>query len=169
MEIVKILLIFTIIFAATSLGVKKAKKYENRERILRESITFFKNLKSEIKYMLSSLPNAIESARVNLDTGLKDVMGLIGTSILQNKIDNNMVFENVNIIDELTFYDKQIIANGVSMLGSSDVEGQENIIENTVDMLMNQYVEAKELRQKNCKLYKTVGIAAGIIIAILFV
>ena len=119
--------------------------------------------------MLSSLPNAIESARVNLDTGLKDVMGLIGTSILQNKIDNNIVFENVNIIDELTFYDKQIIANGVSMLGSSDVEGQENIIENTVDMLMNQYVEAKELRQKNCKLYKTVGIAAGIIIAILFV
>lgn len=169
MELIKILAVLTIIFAFAMLGIKKAKRYENREKILRESITFFKNLKSEIKYMLSSLPNAIESARVNLDTGLKDVMGLIGTSILENKADSGIVFENVNIIDELTFYDKQIIANGVSMLGSSDVEGQENIIENTVDMLMNQYVEAKELRQKNSKLYKTVGIATGIMIAILFV
>lgn len=169
MVVLKLLLVLTIIGCSTMLGIKKSKKYVIRERVLREAITFFKKLETEIKYMMTTLPNAIESARINLNSSLKDVLGVIGTDMLDGKHEFDLVFSNMDTITEILPYDKQLITNGIVSLGSSDVNSQINIIENTVDMLNSQYTEAKDDRQKNFKLYRTVGLVTGIVIAILFV
>lgn len=169
MVILKLVLASGIVICGTLIGIRKAKRFENREKILRESITFFKTLKTEIKYMMTTLPNAIESARVNLVTSLKDSMGAISVSMLNGDISEHSISSNVENIDELLPYDKQVITNGIHMLGSSDIESEINIVDNTIDLLINQYVEAKDIRQKNSKLYKTVGLVMGVMIAVIFI
>lgn len=169
MIIFKLVLTSGIIICATILGIQKSKKFENREKILRESVTFFKILKTEIKYMVSTLPNAIESARVNLTTALRDCLGVISVGMLDGNISEALISQNIDSINDLLSYDKQLITNGIYMLGSSNIESEINIVDNTIDLLINQYVEAKDIRQKNSKLYKTVGLVTGIMIAILFV
>lgn len=169
MVVLKLILASGIVICGALIGIRKAKKFENREKILRESITFFKTLKTEIKYMMSTLPNAIESARVNLVTSLKDSMGAISVSMLDGDISEYGISRNVENIDELLPYDKQVITNGIYTLGSSDIESEINIVDNTIDLLINQYVEAKDIRQKNSKLYKTVGLVMGVMIAVIFI
>lgn len=169
MILLKLILTSGIVICATIIGIRKAKRFENREKILREGITFFKILKTEIKYMVNTLPNAIESARINLSSILKDCLGIISVKMLEGNISEALISDSIDEINDLLAYDKQLITSGIYMLGSANIESEINLVDNTIDLLINQYVEAKEIRKKNSKLYKTVGLVTGIMIAILFV
>ena len=52
-------------------------------------------------------------------------------------------------------------------LGRSDIDGQINIIQNGIKVLENQIIEASDIKNKNSKLYKTVGIITGVMIVII--
>ena len=53
------------------------------------------------------------------------------------------------------------------MLGNTDVEGQVSQIELTQNVLQEQIKLAQEERKKNSKLYRTLGLASGLTIAII--
>lgn len=62
------------------------------------------------------------------------------------------------------------IINGLSkMLGSMDLEGQINNIELISEFLNNQITEATVEKNKNEKMYKTLGVSIGLAIAIILV
>lgn len=169
MLVLKVILALAIIAICTAIGIIKSKKYESREYILREAIILFNGIKNEISYTLTPLPNAIESVRQNMKTSLKDVMGAISYELLQyNSKSETVVNELTNII-ELTPYDVQVISNGIISLGKTDASGQMGIIEMTCETLQTQLEDSIELKKKNSKLYKTVGIAMGLMIAIVFI
>ena len=169
MIILKVVIALGIIFLCGYLGIRKSKKYETREHVLREAITMFYGIENEIKYMLYSLPNAIEATRQNLNTSLKDVMGSIGVELLKYNVSSATISNELERLIELTSYDKQVIFYGITNLGNSDVEGQMGVIQNTVSILESQLEEATKEKQKNSKLYKTVGIATGLMIVIIFI
>lgn len=169
MEIIKWILSILVVIVSAALGLNKSKKFVEREHILSESITLFKRLQNEIVYLLSPLPNAIESARINLNTQLKDVVGSIGLSILQGSFNLHSVEMELSALFQLTQYDKQIIASGLVSLGMSDVSSQIGIIANTIELLEAQKNDAREEKVKNSKLYKTVGLISGIMLAIIFI
>lgn len=158
-----------VVIVSAALGLNKSKKFVEREHILSESITLFKRLQNEIVYLLSPLPNAIESARINLNTQLKDVVGSIGLSILKGSFNLHSVEMELNALFQLTQYDKQIIASGLVSLGMSDVSSQIGIIANTIELLESQKNDAREEKVKNSKLYKTVGLISGVMLAIIFI
>lgn len=158
-----------VVIVSAALGLNKSKKFVEREHILSESITLFKRLQNEIVYLLSPLPNAIESARINLNTQLKDVVGSIGLSILQGSFNLHSVEMELSALFQLTQYDKQIIASGLVSLGMSDVSSQIGIIANTIELLEAQKNDAREEKVKNSKLYKTVGLISGVMLAIIFI
>ena len=158
-----------VVIVSAALGLNKSKKFVEREYILSESITLFKRLQNEIVYLLSSLPNAIESARINLNTQFKDVVGSIGLSILQGDFNLNSVEMELSTLFQLTQYDRQIIASGLVSLGMSDVSSQVGIIANTIELLEAQKNDAREEKVKNSKLYKTIGLISGVMIAIIFI
>lgn len=165
----KLIIAISIIIICTMLGMSKSKKYESREHILRESIMLFKGIENEIKYSLSTVPNAIEMVRQNMHTRLKDVLGSISYNMLKGNISSQDIsFELDNLI-ELTSYDKQVITQGLSMLGKSDVEGEIGVISLAISNLENQLGEAIESKKKNSKLYKTIGMATGLMLAIVFI
>lgn len=158
-----------VVIISTVLGLNKSKKFVEREYIISESITFFKRMQNEIVYLLSPLPNALEASRMNLKTELKDVIGSIGCSILQGNFNITSVEKELSKLSELTQYDRQIISSGLVTLGKADVSSQIGIISNTIELLEAQKLDARDEKVKNSKLYKTVGLISGVMIAIIFI
>lgn len=165
----KIILVMCVVTIPTLIGLNKAKNYAKRESVLRDSITFFKRLQTEIEYNLTNLPNAIEEARQDLTEEIKYVLGNISMAILDGSYSDILV---VNLVDSLTFlqpYDKQVITKGITSLGKSDVTSQINIISCAVANLIELVPEAKEEKVRNSKLYRTVGLVAGLMLAIIVI
>lgn len=171
MIILKIALAITIIGITTYLGILKSKRLYDREYILREMVSFLIGVQNEIKYCLSLLPNAYEAARMGLKTNLKYAIGNIAVDMLKDEefaVDRSIV-DNISNIDGLTVYDKNIISSTLKNLGKSNVEGQINIIQNSISTLQNQIKEANEVKLKSSKMYRTIGMLSGLIIVVLFV
>lgn len=165
----KLIIAVLIVGTCGVIGLKKSKKYESREYILREAINLFKGLENEIKYTLATIPNAIESCRMNMKTSLKEIMGAVSYELLQYNSSGENITNEISKLEELTPYDKQVIASGIIELGKTDVEGQVAVINMTCSTLENQLADSIEDKKKNSKLYKTVGLATGLMIAIIFI
>ena len=169
MLVLKVLVALAIVVICTLIGIRKSKKYESREYILREAVMLFKGLKNEINYTLTPIPNAIEVVRQNMKTNLKDVMGAVSFELLKYNVSNEVVTGEIARLTELTPYDRQVISSGIISLGKTDVEGQMGVINMTCNTLESQLADSIEAKKKNSKLYKTVGIATGLMIAIVFI
>lgn len=172
MIVIKIIISVFIVILTAYIGAYKAMKLKQRERILREMVTFLKLVGNEIKYMMNILPNAYEIARQKLNTELKVKIGQIVVDMLDS---NNITYiegsieKNISEIESLDKYDKDIIISTLKNLGRSDIDGQMNIIQNTINILENQISEANENKRTNSKLYRTIGIIAGLMLVIIFI
>lgn len=169
MLVLKLLIAIAIVVTCTALGILKSKRYESREYILREAVALFEGMKNEINYTLTPIPNAIEAVRQNMKTPLREVMGAVSFELLQYNVSNEGITNEISRLEELTPYDRQIISNGIISLGKTDVDGQIGVINMSVNTLKNQLDESIEEKKKNSKLYKTVGLAMGLMIAIVFI
>lgn len=165
----KLFLAICIVVFAAIVGIRKAKYYEEREQVIRDSILLFNRVENDIKYNLTILPNAIESARQGLNSKLKDVLGSIVISLLEYNHSDSTIVQEINSLDCLKPYDKQIISQGIISLGNADKETQINLINGTIATLNEIVSEAKEEKIKNAKLYRTVGIVTGLMLAIVIV
>ena len=172
MFVVKFGICIGIVVICSILGMKKSKKYEIREHMIQDFITTFRSIQNDIRYMLTSLPDALEKVRHGLNTGIKDTLGAISVAMMSSaNIDdmNKKINEEINKLYELKSYDKEIVYQGLSNLGKSDSETQLGIIEACIVNLSNQLNEATEEKTKNFKLYRTLGTAIGLMIAIVFI
>ncbi|MBR6689325.1 MAG: stage III sporulation protein AB [Clostridia bacterium] len=158
-----------LVIACSMIGIIKSRSFENREHILRESIFLFKGIENEIKFSLTTIPNAIEVVRQRMNTYLKDVLGSISLILLEANATDEKILNELDKLTSLTTYDKQIILTGITSLGTSDIAGEEGIINITISSLENELNDAIESKKKNSKMYKTVGLATGLIIAIILV
>lgn len=168
----KIIIGALIVVVTTYIGFLVAKKLQKREETLRETILFFDMVENEIRYMLNVLPNAYESARQRLKGDLKIVIGQIVVDMLASdnyELSGKTISSNINLLKELTSYDKEVIISTLKNLGRSDVDAQVNILENAKRTIQVQIDEAIEYKNKNSKLYKAVGTIAGMMIVIILV
>lgn len=169
MLIFKILISSLVVCLCGVIGIRKAKKYESREYILREAISLFKGIENEITYTLTPIPNAIESVRCSMKTRLKDILGAVSYELMQYNVSDINIVSEISKLDELTPYDKQLISAGIIELGKTDVEGQIAKINMTCRGLENQLNDSIEDKKKNSKVYKTVGFATGLMLAVVFI
>ena len=172
MFIIKFGICILIVVICTFIGIKKSKVYEIRERKLLDFITVFKSIENDIKYMLISLPDALEKIRHTLNTDIKDVLGAISVYMMSEKdvtSCNKKINEEIAGIYELNSYDKELVYQSIISLGKADVDTQISIIQNTVTNLSSQLENATSEKNKNFKLYRTLGTAVGLMIAIVFI
>lgn len=171
MIFVKIIIAIVILFITSYIGIEMAGALKSREEILTDMITFLRLVKNEMMYMLNSLPVAYEMSRQRLNTELKNVLGAISLDMSEfgvEKIDASIT-NNINSIKCLNDYDKEIIISTLKNLGRSDLESQYNIIENAIAIINKQIKEANEIKNKNSKVYKTIGVITGLMIVIIFI
>lgn len=167
--VIKICLVVLVVIIPTLIGLKRARKYEQREQVLRESLVLFRRVSNDIKYNLSTVPNAIEASRQDFKTILKDVLGSISTAILDNTYSDMAVTSEIGSITCLLPYDKQVITNAILSLGTTDVDSQLGILNSTIDIIQDLEKEAGAEKVKNSKLYRTIGLVTGLMFAIVVI
>lgn len=171
MIFVKIVISIAILCITSYIGIEMASALKSREEILTDYITFLRLVQNEMMYMANSLPVAFEMSRQRLTSKLKDVIGAIVVDMSEfgiNKIDMSIT-NNVNTLDELNDYDKDIIISTLKNLGRSDIDSQNNIIENAIGIVEKQIKEANINKVKSSKVYKTIGVITGLIIIVIFI
>lgn len=171
MIFIKIIISIAILCITSYIGIEMSKSLKAREEILTDFITFLRLLQNEMIYMANSLPVSFEISRQRLSSRLKDVIGAIALDISEygsNKVDMSIT-NNVNTLEELNDYDKDIIISTLKNLGRSDIDSQNNIIENAICIIQKQIKEANTKKVKSSKVYKTVGVITGLIIVVIFI
>lgn len=166
MLILKIIIYITIFACSSYIGILFSRKYSSRVDELKDFKNAFNIFKTKLKYTYAPLDE------IFMDVS-KSIKGVVGVTFLD--ICNNMKIENAtdsfnNAIDtvnlNLTIEDKETIKNLSKLLGKTDIEGQLSQIDLCLSFLNVQIEKAEKEKEKNEKLYKTLGIITGLGIVI---
>lgn len=167
MVILKIIILTLIFIFSYLIGLIIAKQYSKRVEEL-----------EDMKNSLNILEIKIRFSKEPLALIFKDIIKLSKNKEIFEKANENMkimlagdawrqAIENMNT--NLKKEDVEILKTLGNMLGKTDSEGQINQIEEIKELLNIQIQNADADKQKNEKLYKTLGMTIGLAIVIILI
>ncbi len=163
-----------IVGSSTIMGYSVAAKYSKRPEELRLLQGALQMLESEIVFAVNTLPEAFEKISHNLPEGLGKLFGHCSNLLKQRtgitasqawRMSLDKYFNDLHLEKE----DKQILITFGNSLGNSDRENQIKNIHLACSKLMMEEKKAEVLKQKNEKMYKNLGVLAGILLVLLFI
>lgn len=165
----KILNMISIICICSYIGIDKSKTFSTRVFKLR-------NLKNSFNIFKTKLEFTYEPIK-EIFTEISEIVYKNKNNIFKSYVEN---MKNGNFEDAWTLAvaensfslskdDIKIISSFGNLLGKTDLKGQINEIELANNFLDKQIIEAEEIRKKNDKLYKSLGIIIGIAVVIVLV
>lgn len=166
MLFLKFLNLGAIFLVCFYIGMYKAKMCQERVVELQNflnSIIMFKNkvefTYEPINYIFSDISNVIYENRYNIFKEVKN-----------NNNDINISWiKEAEKIKNINNEDKEIIKMFGKLLGKTDIKGQIGQIELTSKLIEKQIEKAEIEKNKNLKVYKSMGIISGIGICIILV
>lgn len=166
MNVIRLIILGLIFISSSSIGILLAKRYGKRVEELKEMKNALNMLKTKIKFTQEPLPEMFEQISKTTNTLISNVFQkasnemkkINATQAWNQSIDET----SLNINNE----DKNIIKNFGKLLGKTDIEGQLSEIELTNNFIDMQIEKAEEEKQKNEKIYKTLGTVIGLAIVI---
>lgn len=162
------IIIYTFIFLSCSLiGILISKKYINRVNELKEFKNALNIFKTKIRYTYEPIPEIFAEISENVNSNISNVfkqaslkMDILAAGEAWNLA---LKIDNLNINDE----DRNILKNLSKLLGKTDLQGQLNQIEMTSEFLDEQIKKAEKEKDKNEKMYRTLGMILGLTIVII--
>ena len=162
------IIIYAFIFLSCSLiGILISKKYINRVNELKEFKNALNIFKTKIRYTYEPIPEIFAEISENVNSNISNVfkqaslkMDILAAGEAWNLA---LKIDNLNINDE----DRNILKNLSKLLGKTDLQGQLNQIEMTSDFLDEQIKKAEKEKDKNEKMYRTLGMILGLTIVII--
>ncbi|AEV68671.1 stage III sporulation protein SpoIIIAB [Acetivibrio clariflavus] len=167
LKIVGSLIVFV---SCTLLGYSHAQTYAQRPQELKTLQMLLQIFENEISFLSNVLQEAFQkvssctdsSVAVFFEAAVENLKeGLCADEAWTKAVKENISGTSLNSEDEA------IIISFGKMLGSSDLEGQIKNIRLTVNQLKIQEQKAEELRSKNEKMFKSLGVLCGLAIIIL--
>ena len=169
MFFVKIFILFLIFLSSLKAGKIIAKKYSNRVNELKEMKNALNMFLTKIKFTYESVPETFNEIGNNINGNIGKIFRTASEN-MKEKAAGEAWEEVVDKIGtSLTNEDKSIIKNLGRMLGKTDLEGQVSEIKLVQNFLNTQIELAEKEKQKNEKLYKTLGGVVGLAIVIILV
>ena len=169
MFFVKIFILFLIFLSSLKAGKIIAKKYSNRVNELKEMKNALNMFLTKIKFTYESVPETFNEIGNNINGNI----GKIFRTASENMKEKAAGEAWEEVVDKtetsLSEEDKSIIKNLGRMLGKTDLEGQVSEIKLVQNFLNTQIELAEKEKQKNEKLYKTLGGVVGLAIVIILV
>lgn len=164
----KILILFLILLICTSLGMLKAKSYNNRVVELKKIKNSLEVLRSKIEFTYEPIKEVFEEISKivyegNANIFEKTLQKMESYGVTESW--NRAVEENINLKEE----DKSTIKMFGKLLGKTDKSGQINEINVTSKLLDALIEKAEQEKEKNYKLFKTLGSVVGIGICIILI
>ena len=162
------ILIYSFIFLLSSLiGFLKSKKYVSRVDELKEFKNSLNQFKTKIKYTYEPIPDIFLEISNNLNNSNLNISKVF--KIASNKMELlpagdawniALQMDDLNINDE----DRNVLKGLSKLLGKTDINGQISQIEITEEFLNTQIKKAEYEKNKNERLYKTLGMIIGLAI-----
>ena len=171
MNIIKYFGIILIFIASTYIGKLYANKYKNRVDELEKMKSSLNIFKAKIKFTCNTIPEIFEDIGKNLDEPIGKIF-LDASKLMEQQIAKDAWDTSLNQnICRTNFNKKDIedLKELSKMLGNTDVQGQISQIELVMQLIEGQTKQAQIEMQKNSKLYRTLGITAGLTIAIILI
>ncbi len=169
MSILKYIDLILIVVVSSYIGISKSKKFSKR-------VLELKNLKNSLNIFKTKIEFTYEPIReifLEISKIVYDDKENIFKIFCDNKNVENITVswnESVQSLNSnLSFEDKEIISMLGKMLGKTDKSGQISEIELVSNFLDKQINDAEEMKTKNEKLYKTLGVLGGLTIAIILI
>ncbi len=164
----KIIILFFILIICTSIGMLKAKVYNNRVMELKKVKNSLEVLKSKIEFtyepiqdIFQEISNIVYANQANIFQETVENIGKFGVTESWTRA----VEKNADLNEE----DKSTIKMFGKLLGKTDKPGQINEINVTSKLLDTQIEKAEQDKDKNYKLFKTLGTVVGIGLCIILI
>ena len=172
MIIIKMSILFLIFGASTAIGILVSSKYKNRVSDLREIKNALNMFETKIRYTYETIPEIFRQIYDSFKNNESNVSNIFKIA------SENMKYKPAGDAWELaldissTNMNKEDIKTlkGLNkLLGKTDLQGQISEIELTTSFLDVQITQAIKEKEKNEKLYKTLGMITGIAIVIILI
>ena len=171
MIFIKYILIFFIFVIFSLIGNLYSKKYSNRLYELEKINGLLNIFKAKIKFTcltIQEIFNQIyEENKDNIGEIFKNASDYMYEESSKKAWEKSL--ENATKKTNFNEEDITTLKTLGKMLGNTDMAGQVSQIELTEQMLLERIENAKVEKKKNSQLYKTLGITAGLAIAIILI
>lgn len=169
MFIIKSIFLILVFSISSIIGILFSKKYQNREKELKELKNAISLFETKIKFTYSPVPEVFKEVANGTAIPISKMFKIAGEKM--EKISSTQAWEEgiAGVNHNLKEEDIKVIKEFGRMLGKTDMEGQISQIEVTKSFLEEQIEKAKTERNKNEKLYKTLGMVSGLAIVIILI
>ena len=166
---IKLIILNLILVSSTIIGITFSKKYTYRVKELQEMKNALNIFMTKIKFTYEPIPSTFlyisEKVEGNVSKIFKNA-----TEEMENKPAGEAWDKSLDaIVTNMKKEDIDIIRNLGRLLGKTDIEGQISEIKLVNNFLDIQIKDAEEEKNKNEKMYRTLGIVAGMTITILLI
>lgn len=167
MQGVKYILLIGIFGLSTAIGFLISKSYQNRVIELKEFKNILNIMKTKIKFTYEPLAEIFKQISKENQTSIEKIFGQMANQLTYNQAKDvwEDCIQNADI--SIKQEDKDILKKLGRLLGQTDVDGQISEIEVTESFLDMQIEKAEEEKKKNQKIYKTLGVVAGLVFVII--
>jgi stage III sporulation protein AB len=160
-----------IIILSYMIGIIYSNTYRDRVKELGGFEKVIHEFENQIIYALTPIPEIVKGLKAQLNEPLKYFLSRFEENLSSGDMTIQIAWKNA--LDKskgkfnLKAEDYEVIIWFGNQFGNSDKETQVKNMEFTLEKLKGQIKIAEKAREKNGKLYKSLGLAAGIFIAII--
>ena len=167
--IIKGILFILIFLSSTYIGILISNRYKNRVNDLKEFKSILNVINTKIRYTYEPIGEICSEVSLMNDTNIGRLFGAISNGLKERSVAEAWNFAIDTYGNNFSKEDKHIIKSLGKMLGKTDIDGQVSEIAQAHEFLNVQIDKAEKDRQKNEKLYKSLGMVIGIAIIIILV
>lgn len=169
MQFVKYLILVFIFGTTSFIGILIAKKYSNRVKELQEIKNALAMFEAKIKFTYEPIPEIFKE----ISDKFSENIGQIFKNSSNKMINKPADIAWCEAIDEsnnnMNKEDKEVLKALSKLLGKTDINGQISEIKLVSNFLNTQIEIAQKEKEKNEKMYKTLGMVVGLAIVIVLV
>lgn len=169
MIFVKILILILVFGSSFSIGKLIAGKYINRVKELKEMKSALNIFETKIKFTYESVPEIFEQIGNQMEGNIGSVFKESSKKMKDVSAGEAWIQSIEKTESNLNKEDKEILKKLGKLLGRIDADGQISEIELVSNFLDTQIDIAENERNKNEKMYKTLGGIIGLILVIIFI
>lgn len=171
---IKIIILALIVILCTMIGYLYGEGFKKRYVELNQLLGSLIDMENEILYSYRDLPEVIASIADKSSDCLREFFMDVAELLARGEIEdvNTAFYLSMNRhIDKLSIKkeDIDIVLDLSKSLGDTDIVGQGQIFALAKSKLDRNIVQAEKDFRVNCKMYKTLGIGIGAMIAIFLI
>lgn len=170
MDFFRYIFLITILAGCTSIGMILSRSYAERLKELKNLLKLVNIFQNKLKFTHKPLAEIFE------ETSLAERKNKFSNIFLKTskKLNDKKIEEAwKESISEESFFlnlkleDLELIKTFGNMLGKTDIDGQMSEISQFISLINGQIIAAEEEKNKNSKMYKSLGTIVGLGIVIL--